>query len=638
MRAGLFTAVLWTVLGCRSASAIELISRTPGDLPANSSSNSSSVSADGRYVAFESGASDLVAGDTNAARDVFVRDRQTGTTERVSVATGGAQGDGASYNPVISADGRYVAFASMSSNFAPGLAFGEDVYIHDRQSGTTEIVSVPAGGALPANNSSYHPAISADGRYVAFASHASNLIPLSIANAGGVFVRDRQTGAVEIVSISTDGNALNGTCTWPSISPDGRFVAFVSSATNLVVGGDSNGVADIFIFDRQSVTSERVNITTGGGEANSWSDHPTISADGRYVTFQSSATNLVPLDTNGKVDIFLRDRQTHGTERVSVGPAGVEGDYDSFNAVVSANGRWVVFESIATNFVENDTGVMNDIFVRDRLLGELRRISVRSDGLQAHGSSYVPQFSQNGAYVVFESTADDLVAGDTNGQDIFFTVNPFFDPDSDGDGVSDALDGCPIDPLKTAPGVCGCGMPEGSCGGEDLCPLDPQKTAPGVCGCGVTDSDSDGDGDGTIDCLDQCPADENKIVPGSAGCGALDLLAPDTVLGKAPIVTVGKGKVVVRLERFAGVASSAKPRPFVRYVVELRPVAKTALAVSAPQRVTRVISRRNKVIVRHLAPGAYEASYQAQAVQKKRVQFSTNWSPSAQFVVPSGRK
>ncbi len=310
---GLFVLAGATSAGSALAQTTERVSVATGGAQATGTSFTGAISADGRFVAFYSDAINLVSGDTNAAFDVFVHDRQTGTTERVSVATGGVQAIGGdSYAPSISADGRFVAFYSLATNLVSGdtnAAF--DVFVHDRQTGTTERVSVATGGA-EANNTSLYPVISADGRFVAFWSDATNLVSGDTNAAYDVFVHDRQTGTTERVSVATGGGQATGGSYSPSISADGRFVAFYSLATNLV-GSDTNGKADVFVHDRQTGTTERVSVATNGAQATGGdSANPAISADGRFVAFESDATNLIGGDGNGFRDIFVRDRGTSG--------------------------------------------------------------------------------------------------------------------------------------------------------------------------------------------------------------------------------------------------------------------------------------------------------------------------------------
>jgi len=255
-----------------------------------------SISADGRFVAFESNASNLVAGDNNSVLDIFVFDRQTRGIERVSVSSAGAEGNGDSKFPSISADGRFVAFYSRASSLAPGS--NALVFVFDRQTRAIEVVE---GG------SDDPPSISADGQFVAFSSSASNLVPGDTNNSHDVFVLDRQTRAVERVSVSTtriEGNSLSNR---PSISADGQFVSFYSNASNLV-SGDTNDKSDVFVFDRQTRAVERVSLSNAGAEGNGNSSFSSISADGRYVAFDTSATNLI--DGEFRNGIYVFDRQT----------------------------------------------------------------------------------------------------------------------------------------------------------------------------------------------------------------------------------------------------------------------------------------------------------------------------------------
>ena len=378
-----------------------------------------SISADGRYVAFESAASNLVSGDTNGVRDIFVHDGQAGTTERVSVALEGTEANDYSDDTSISADGRYAAFESYASNLVPGDTNGvRDIFVYDRQSGTTERVSVAFEGT-EANDYSDGPSISADGRYVAFESAASNLVPGDTNEVRDIFVYDRQSGTTERVSVAYDSTETNDFSGAPSISADGRYVAFVSAASNLVPG-DTNGTGDIFVHDRQLGTTERVSVASDSTQAASSSSQLSISADGRYVAFMSRASNLVLGDTNGSYDIFVHDRQTGITERVSVTSDGTQADYSSYNPSISADGRYVAFWSPASNLVPGDTNEARDIFLHDRQTGITERVSVASDGTQADYHSGYPSISADGRYVAFESGASNLVPGDTNGwEDIF---------------------------------------------------------------------------------------------------------------------------------------------------------------------------------------------------------------------------
>jgi len=385
----------------------------------NHDSYNPSISADGRFVAFESEAANLVSGDTNNFRDIFVHDRQTGQTTRVSVASDGTQSNQHSYNPSISADGRFVAFESVASNLVSGDTNNhQDIFVHDRQTGQTTRVSVASDGAQ-ANDFSSNPSISADGRYVAFISVANNLVSGDTGVDHDVFVHDRQTGATTLVSVAMDGSEGNGYSEEVSISADGRYVAFRSWADNLV-SGDTNNHPDIFVRDRQTGQTTRVSVASDGTQANDFSFEPSISASGRYVAFASSAGNLVSGDTNSDWDVFVHDRQTGATTRVSVAKGGGQAVGRSHNPSISADGRYVAFASSASNLVSGDTNNHPDIFVHDRQTGVTTRVSVASDGTQTYVFSFDPSISADGRYVAFGSEADNLVSGDTNGRfDIF---------------------------------------------------------------------------------------------------------------------------------------------------------------------------------------------------------------------------
>ena len=398
----------------------ELVSVASDGTPGNNHSANQAITSDGRYVVFVSTASNLVPGDTNAKDDVFVHDRVTGVTERVSVASDGTQADDWSYGASLSADGRYVAFYSYANNLVAGeQTFFSQVYVHDRGTGMTERVSVATDGTL-ANSSSYSTAISADGRYVAFSSFASNLVSGDTNGYEDIFVRDRLNGITERISVASDGSQTNHRSARPSISADGQTLAFLSAANN-IVAGDTNNVLDIFVHDRLSGLTERVSVASDGAEANEWSGGPHISADGQVVTFTSGATNLVPGDTNNYLDVFIHDRATATTERVSVKSDGTQANDDSFSGSVSADGRYATFLSYASNF---DIGEVDwwyaDIFVYDRVTKTTELISLSSDGVQANGGdSGTPAISGDGRFVAFESYAIDLVPNNGGLNDVF---------------------------------------------------------------------------------------------------------------------------------------------------------------------------------------------------------------------------
>ncbi|HVM17636.1 MAG TPA: hypothetical protein VM290_08660 [Gaiellaceae bacterium] len=388
----------------------------------NGDSASAAVSGNGRYVAFASAATNLVAGDTNNAVDIFVRDRVAGTTRRVSVSSSGAQANANSREAAISADGSVVAFASQASNLVAGDTNGSsDIFVHVLATGVTTRVSVSSTGA-EGNGNSFVPSLSGDGRYVAFWSHAGNLVggadaPLTT----DVFVHDRQTGTTELVSVSSAGAPaqVGGDSHIPSISDDGRYVAFQSLSTTFDAA-DTNGQRDIYVRDRQSGTTTRVSLSTGGAQGDLESFEPAISGDGSTVAYASRATTLVPNDTNGDPDVFATTLATGATERVSVSTGGGEGVGASGSVALSYDGRYVAFESMANNLVAGDTNGVADIFVRDRADQETTRESLTHLGLQTTLASHAPDVTGDGQLVSFHSLDAALVASDTNSRaDVF---------------------------------------------------------------------------------------------------------------------------------------------------------------------------------------------------------------------------
>jgi Tol biopolymer transport system component len=401
------------------------VSFDPAGYLGNSGSYNPSISADGRFVAFSSLASNIVPGDTNNTYDIFVRDRLTNTTTRVSVDSAGNQGDRNSDGASISADGRFVAFHSDSSNIVPGDTNNTfDIFVRDRLTNTTTLVSFDSAGN-PGNRRSVGASISADGRFVAFSSGASNIVPGDTNNSGGIVVRDRLTNTTTRVSVDSAGNPASGFST--SISADGRFVAFSSSASN-IVPGDTNDEPNILVRDRLTNTTTLVSVDSAGNPADDFSYNASISGDGRFVAFYSRASNLRPRDTKSSGDIFVRDRLTNTTTLVSVDSAGNPGNLQSGSPSISADGRFVAFTSDASNIVPGDTNtesgiVGRDIFVRDTLTNTTTRVSVDSAGTQGNDYSSTPSISADGQFVAFSSNASNLVPGDNNNTDDIFVVD-----------------------------------------------------------------------------------------------------------------------------------------------------------------------------------------------------------------------
>lgn len=352
------------------------------------------ISGDGRWVAFGSFATNLYFGwEGNTVEDVFVHDRQTGTTRMVSVGVTGAPGDGPSGQPVISSDGRWVAFMSATTSLVPGGASRVGIYVRDLLTNTTTRASVGPSG-VEADEGSASPAISGDGRYVAFVSEGTNLVPGDTNWLADIFVHDRASETTSRVSVGTAGAQANGVSADPVISTDGRWVAFVSRASNLVPN-DTNGVDDIFLHDRQTGTTSRVSVGTGLAQLNTRSpERPAISADGRWVSFENYDAGYV----GGR--LLLHDRLTMTTADISVGPAGGRGS----KPAISADGRVVAYQSGGTR-----------VFAYDRLTGTTTQVNVDfRRGLPSTGVSTTPAINATGTVVAFASASADLVANDTN--------------------------------------------------------------------------------------------------------------------------------------------------------------------------------------------------------------------------------
>jgi hypothetical protein len=387
---------------------------------ANAAAGTAAISSDGRFVAFTSSATNLVAGDTNGVSDVFVRDTQTGVTNRVSVSSAGVQANGASTVSDISEDGRFVVFASTATNLVAGDTNGvSDVFVRDMQNNTTIRVSVNGGGGQ-ANGASSGGSISGDGSRVVFTSSATNLIgPNDTNGLDDVFMR-QVSGAPGTSRISETPGGLNanGASSAGVISSDGSTVAFVSAATNLVAG-DTDGVSDVFV--RTIATNTNQLIADGSA--------PSISTDGKVVAFTSSAA-LVGADTNGVSDVYRYDRNSSQISLVSQSSSGTVGNAASSAASISGGGDYVAFVSSASNLVSGDTNGVADIFVRDTTNSATMRVSVaNSTGSQADGASDNPTISSDGGQVAFRSLATNLNGTDGNAaSDIFrasgFTVTP----------------------------------------------------------------------------------------------------------------------------------------------------------------------------------------------------------------------
>jgi Tol biopolymer transport system component len=390
-----------------------------------------SISATGRYVAFSDNAPNLVKGDGNFRYDVFVRDRVRGETTRVSVSSAGAEGNDDSVFPSISANGRFVAFASLASNLVAGDRNHRfDVFVRDLKRGKTTRASVNSTGAEANDGSIWLPAISDNGRVVAFFSRSTNLVPNDHNGIADFFVRDLKRGKTTRVSVSSTGAEQNrgpgveelGIV--PAISHSGRFVAFFSASPNLVEG-DRNDTDDIFVRDRKLGETTRVSVSSTGEEGNDTSlFYPSISANGRFVAFTSWASNLVAGDENGHAeDVFVRDRKRGETTRIREWDVN-RGYYGGIPSITD-NGRFVAFESVAPDLVKGDRNEASDVFLRDRKRGKTTLLSVSSEGTQGNDESSFPAISaHNGRFVAFSSLASSLVTGDRHNTADTFVRGP----------------------------------------------------------------------------------------------------------------------------------------------------------------------------------------------------------------------
>lgn len=413
------TLALSATTGLARAAGTSRVSVDDAGLEANGDSGFPAVDQTGRTIAFSSNATNLVAGgDANGAdADVFVHDRRLGVTTRVDVASDGTQANGPSATPQLSRNGRLVSFASDATNLVAGDGNGaRDIFVHDRKTGVTERVSVASDGSEADAPSSF-ALLSGNGRIVAFQSSATNLVAGDDNDQADIFVRDRKTGVTERVNVNRAGAPANGISVlspYGGLGAGGRLIAFTSEATNLVAG-DINGLFDVFVHDRRSGETMRASVASDGSEADGGSGEATMSENGRFVAFVSEATNLVAGDTNGAPDVFVHDLKTGSTTRVSVASDGGEADAGSTNATFSTDGRFVAFFSAATNLVADDDNGVEDVFVHDRKTGTTTRVSVGTAGDEGNAESTLARISGNGHVVAFQSEATNLVAADVNG-------------------------------------------------------------------------------------------------------------------------------------------------------------------------------------------------------------------------------
>ena len=401
----------------RGAGTTTRVSMGTGAGEASAGSGQPALSADGRWVAFASAAPDLVAGDANGLSDIFLHDRSGAITQRVSLDSGGGDPDGASVSPDLSADGTVVAFESRATDLLQGGADGNtlaDVFV-----ATGGVISrVNVGAPVPQGGDSGAPSLSADGRYVAYTSAATNIAPPDSQSGTDVFLFDRTGQTTRRVSVAGADGVPNGASHSADVLAAGTsvLVAFASEASNLVPG-DTNGTTDAFVRNVSTDSVTRESVDAAGGQADGTGTRPQLAGDGGLMAFASTARNLtVTPAAPGTTDVFRRDRVSGALERVS-GPNGsgvADGAAGSFGPALSAGGNLVAFASHSPDLVVGDTNRNADVFVHDRWEGTTSRVSLGNGGEQSDGPSTDPSISEDGRWVAFTSEATNLVAGDTN--------------------------------------------------------------------------------------------------------------------------------------------------------------------------------------------------------------------------------
>lgn len=406
---------------------IERVNVNSENAEANAESGKLYISGDGSVVTFESSATNLVPNDNAGERDMFLRDRRSGRTIRISNGINGSEADGDSFGSKMNWDGSEVVFESNAANLVPNDRNGSlDLFRYRRSTGGVERVSVDPAGQEHKTATSY-AFVSANGQFLTFFSYA-NFTPEdtddpAVRRIEDIYFRDLATGAMELITVGWNGGKGNAGSICPSVSDDGNFVAFQSDASNLVPN-DTNSKTDIFVRDRRARTTRRVSVFTGGREGLDSAADAKISGNGKFVAITTRAA-LVDDDKNGLVDVYAHNLDTGETERVSIGSNGAEGNRNSWDARISADGRFVAFDSDAGNLVPGDVNGRTDVFVRDRLLGKTHRLSVSHDGKPESGDSHHVRISANGQFIAFRSEANNLVPGDRNRvPDIFVTAIP----------------------------------------------------------------------------------------------------------------------------------------------------------------------------------------------------------------------
>lgn len=375
------------------------------------------ISSDGTFAVFSTNAA-LIPTDTDSNYDIYIRDLNTGILQRLSETPAGGDSDGTSDSPAISANGQFVAFRSDATNLlgagvdTNGIA---DIFVRDVISGTTTRVSVATGGGQStAFFGSGSPSITGDGRYVAFSSLANDLVAGDTNNNEDIFLHDRNTTSTVRLNLGPMAAEANSGSSYPVIAENGSVVVFRSFATNLVPGVNS-GNSNVFGRDLMTNTTFLVSKNTIGGEPNFDCLFPDVSADGNLVVYESLATDLSPLDNNMDSDIYLYDRMADQTTLITINSGGTKANGNSAAASISGDGSVVGFTTLASNLLTEPVDAISDIYVKDLGTGTIRRITVGLNNAAPDQSSYFePDFTHDGSAIVFESPAGNLVPGDTN--------------------------------------------------------------------------------------------------------------------------------------------------------------------------------------------------------------------------------
>lgn len=394
------------------------IERVPNGVQPNGASGLMNLSADGRYIVFHSQAMNLAGLDLNGPNDdIFLLDRQTGITKNLTSTPPTPQDHDYSYCPTITPDGRFVSFMSFDNGIVATDTNGSsDTFVYDTVTGIYEVTSRSTSGNSVGGQHTF-PTISDDGRYVAFACYnAAMASPPALDTFYNIYLRDRQAGTTIRLTQGLNGTGMEFDAEVPVISGNGQYVVFSSKASNLVPN-DTNGTYDVFRIAVSSGAIELVSVANGGGPSNGYAycgGFDAMTPDGRFVVFESGASNLVAGDTNNKTDVFVRDMQLGVTTLLSRSATGVLSNGNSFWPVISDDGRFVAFESLAFNLIPGDLA-NRDVFVVDRLLGSVERVSENAANQTAtSGSSYQATINADGRVIAFISSATTLIATDTN--------------------------------------------------------------------------------------------------------------------------------------------------------------------------------------------------------------------------------